>query len=172
MPTHVILNNASLMLGPTATLAALKELACYTNHIELSPDTSTTTVDTMCGSIDYPGATTWTLVVTLYQSWDTPNGPEAVLEPLVDAAPTPCAFVISADRNNPISATNPGWSGTVMPAPYSPLNGDAGDPSEISLEWSLTAPPVKLTTPPAATQADLDKQLADAAKAEAAAAAA
>lgn len=160
MPTHVILNNASLRLGTAATLAALKELACYTNHIELTPDVSTTTLDTMCGSVDYPGAVKWTLIATIYQSWDTPNGPEAVLQPLVAAAPTPCWFVIAADRVAPISATNPGWSGSVVPQPYSPLNGDAGDASEISIEWSLTAAPTKITVPPAADLEEFEQQLA------------
>jgi hypothetical protein len=141
----VILDNASLQLG--ADEATLKELACYTSHIELSPDVSTTTLDTMCGSVDYPGAVKWSLIATLYQSWDT-DGTEAVLKPLVDAA-VPCTFVVSADKDQAISLMNPGWTGEVIPQPYSPLNGDAGDGSEVSLEWSLTAPPTKITSPPA-----------------------
>jgi hypothetical protein len=152
MPTHVILDNASFRIGATATMAALKELACYTNHIELSPDVSVTTLDTMCGSIDYPGAVKWSLIATLYQSWDV-GGTEEVLAPLVTAG-VPCWFVIAADRVAPISATNPGWQGEVVPQPYSPLNGDAGDGSEVSLEWSLTAAPTKITTPPVATAAE------------------
>jgi hypothetical protein len=149
VPTHVILDNASLQLG--ADVATLKELACYTNHLELSPDVSVTTLDTMCGSIDYPGAVKWSLVATLYQSWDT-DGTEAVLEPLVTAG-VPCEFVVSADKDQAISASNPGWQGQVIPQPYSPLNGDAGDGSEVSLEWSLTGPPTKITSPPTATTA-------------------
>jgi hypothetical protein len=145
MPTHVILDNASLQLG--ADSATLKELACYTNHLELSPDVSVTTLDTMCGSVDYPGAVKWSLIATLYQSWDA-DGTEAVLEPLVTAGDA-CAFLVSADKDQPISAQNPGWTGEVIPQPYSPLNGDAGDGSEVSLEWSLTGPPTKITTPPA-----------------------
>jgi hypothetical protein len=160
MPTHVILDNASLKIGTAATAAALKELACWTNHIELSPDTATTTVDTMCGSIDYPGTTKWSLVATLYQSFDV-GGPEEVLAPLVTAG-VPCWFVIAADRVAPISATNPGWQGQVQPMPYAPLNGDAGEPSEIELEWGLVAAPTKITTPPVllaagTTHAELDE---------------
>jgi hypothetical protein len=70
--------------------------------------------------------------------------------------------VIAADRVAPISATNPGWQGQVQPTPYAPLNGDAGDPSEIELEWALVAPPTKITTPPVllaagTTHAELDE---------------
>lgn len=140
--THVILDNASLKLG--ADEATLTELACYTNHLELTPDVSTTTVDTMCGSIDYPGAVKWSLVATLIQSFDT-DGPEDVLSGVVTAG-TPCAFEVVADKVAVISATNPAWSGTVIPKPYSPLNGDAGAASEISLEWGLVGEPVKRIT--------------------------
>jgi hypothetical protein len=152
MATHVILDNASLKLGTTATVADLDELACYTNHLELAPDTATTTVDTMCGSIDYPGITKWTLTCTLYQSFDV-GGTEEILSALVTPG-TPCWFLVAADRVAPISATNPGWKGQVNPTPYAPLNGDAGDASEIELEWSLLAPPQKITTPPTAILAE------------------
>jgi hypothetical protein len=160
MPTHVILDNASLKLGATATVADLDELACYTNHLELSPDVSVTTLDTMCGSVDYPGTTKWSLIATLYQSFDV-GGTEEILSALVTAG-VPCYFLIAADRVAPISATNPGWQGQVNPTAYAPLNGDAGDASEIELEWSLIAPPTKITTPPVAaaagtTHAELDE---------------
>jgi hypothetical protein len=154
MPTHVILDNASLKLGTALTVAALDELACYTNHLELSPDVSVTTVDTMCGSIDYPGVVKWSLIVTLYQSYDV-GGTEEILSALVSAG-VPCYFLIAADRVAPISATNPGWQGQVNPVPYAPLNGDAGEPSEIELEWSLLAPPTKITTPPVALEAEAE----------------
>jgi hypothetical protein len=109
----------------------------------------------MCGSVDYPGVTKWSLIATLYQSFDV-AGTEEVLSALVDAG-VPCWFVIAADRVAPISATNPGWQGQVNPAPYAPLNGDAGDASEIELEWSLIAPPTKITTPPVALAAETEE---------------
>jgi hypothetical protein len=160
MPTHVILDNASLRLGATSTAADLKELACYTNHLELTPDTSVTTVDTMCGSTDYPGITKWSLVATLYQSFDATTGTEAILQPLVTAG-VPCYFLVAADRVAAISASNPGWTGQVQPSPYAPLNGDAGDASEIELEWAVLGTPTKITTPPTVL---LEEQEAEAEK--------
>lgn len=149
MPSYVILDNASLQLGagpPPGT--ALTELACWTNHLELTPDVDTTTLDTMCGSVDLPGVVKWALVATLYQSFDA-DGTEETLSALVEAG-DPCVFLMFADRSAPISPTNPAWTGEVIPQPYSPLNGDAGDASEIEIEWSLVGEPTKLTAPPAA----------------------
>ena len=63
-PTPLILTNASVKIDGT-------ELACLANHVELSPDVNITTLDTFCGSRDYPGtAQEWSLVATFYQSFD------------------------------------------------------------------------------------------------------
>ena len=48
-----------------------------------------------------------------------------------------------------MSATNPKWTGTVQPAPYSPINGDAGDVSTVELEWAVIDGPTKGITPTA-----------------------
>ena len=47
-PLPLILTDASLTISDS-------ELACVTNHLELSPDVTITTLDTFCGSTDYPG---------------------------------------------------------------------------------------------------------------------
>ena len=43
--------------------------------------------------------------------------------------------------------TNPAWAGFVIPQEYSPINGDAGEASEIELEWAIVGAPVKRETP-------------------------
>ena len=63
-PMPVILTNASIKIDGV-------ELACVASHVELSPDTSITTLDTFCGSKDYPGTVKWSLIATRYQSFDT-----------------------------------------------------------------------------------------------------
>lgn len=144
-PQPLILNNASIRIGKTAATlyADLVELACVANHVEISPDVSTTTLDTMCGSKDYPGTTKWSLIVTLYQSFD-PNATEEVLSSaLLDGGPVP--FAVRGYRSKPVGIDNPEWVGTVIPQPYSPINGDAGDASEVELEWSIDGAPTKQT---------------------------
>src|SRR4029077_14053194 len=105
----LILTNASLMIGDVG-------LACVANHIELSPDVSITTLDTFCGSRDYPGVIKWSLVATLYQSFD----PEATEEALTTvweadkADGSPASFRVAGYRDQPVSATNPEWTGEAI----------------------------------------------------------
>jgi hypothetical protein len=151
-PAPLILDNAGLQLGDGATpTEVLTELACVLNHIELTPDVSTTTVTTMCGERDYPGVVKWSLVATLYQSFD-PDATEDVLSAAV-ASGVPVTFEIVGYRDQPVSDTNPMWTGQVIPQPYAPINGDAGDVSTIELEWSVVGVPAKLVIPPTAMAA-------------------
>jgi len=138
-PLPLILTNASLKIND-------QELACVTNHLELSPDVSITTLDTFCGSKDYPGTVKWSLVATLYQSFD-PAATEEVLSQayaayLADG--TLSTFSIAGYRDRAQGTTdNPTWSGEVIPQPYSPINGDAGDASTVDLEWSVSGDPTR-----------------------------
>jgi hypothetical protein len=145
-PMPLILTNAGLQISKDGTDVGLTELACLANHVELAPDVSVTTLETFCGSRDYPGVVKWALIATLYQSFD-PDATEEVLSAAVDAG-APCPFTLVGYRDQPVSDTNPMWTGNLIPKPYSPINGDAGGESSIALEWSLEAAPVKLIVPP------------------------
>lgn len=141
-PIPLILTNASLMIDD-------KELACVASHVELSPDVSVTTLDTFCGSRDYPGQVKWSLVATLYQSFDT-GFTEEVLSAAYAAYKadgSTAAFRIAGYRDQPVSATNPEWTGEAIPQPHAPINGDAGDASTVDLEWSVVGEPVKNVVP-------------------------
>ena len=155
-PVPLILDDVSFKLSKTADDTGLTELACVTNHLELMPETSVTTIDTMCGSKDYPGITKWTLGATLYQSFDVAATDEVLSAALALDAPVP--YEVIPRKGQPISATNPKYTGFVIPQPYPPINGDAGEASEIELEWALTGPPLQSDTEvlAASTHADLD----------------
>jgi hypothetical protein len=143
-PLPLILTDAGLKISKTNLSTGLTELACVANHIELSPDVSITTVDTMCGSKDYPGQVKWSLLATLYQSFD-PAATEEVLSAAVSGG-VPVPFSVIGYKSKPVAVTNPMWTGMVIPQPYSPINGDAGDASEVELEWALQAAPTKITS--------------------------
>lgn len=149
-PMPLILDNAALKIGTGPDVADLVELACVATHVELSPDVAVTTIDTFCGSTDYPGNVKWTLNATLVQSFD-PDATEDTLSAAV-ASGAPVPFSVRGYRDLPVGPTNPEWSGMVVPQPYAPINGDAGAESTIELAWSLTDAPVKSVTP-GATQA-------------------
>jgi hypothetical protein len=144
-PMPLILTDASLKISNDGTEAGLTELACVANHIEISPDVTVTTLDTMCGTKDYPGTVKWSLIATLYQSFD-PDATEDVLSAAV-ALGVPTPFEVVPYKSQPISATNPSFSGMVIPQPYSPINGDAGDASTVELEWSMDGAPAKTIVP-------------------------
>ena len=145
VPLPLILDDASLKISIDGTTTNLKELACVASHVELSPDTAVTTVDTFCGSTDYPGQTKWSLVATLVQSLDV-GATEEVLSAAV-AFDGPVPFEVVPYKSKPIAADNPAWSGMVNPAPYAPINGDAGDASTVDLEWGVIGTPTKSTSP-------------------------
>src|SRR5262252_6728722 len=102
-PTALILDDAGLQISSDDTAANLKELACVATHIEIAPDTTVTTVDTMCGSTDYPGVVKWTLTCTLVQSLDA-GATEDILSAAV-AHGGPVMWAVTAYRSKPPSAT-------------------------------------------------------------------
>ena len=146
IPNPVILDDALVQISSDETAANLAELACVANHVELSPDVTITTLDTMCGSVDYPGAVKWALILTLYQSFD-PGATEEILSAALESG-GPVMFAIAGSKTDPPSATNPVWSGLVIPQPYAPINGDAGDASLVEIEWSVSGQPAKGITMP------------------------
>jgi len=140
-PLPLILDDASLQISSDDTFANLKELACTTTHLELTPDTTITTVDTFCGSTDYPGVTKWTLTATLVQSFDAGSTDEVLTAAIGFGKPV--AFAVMGYRTQPPSALNPVWSGLCNPRHYAPINGDAGAASEVSIEWGVVGAPTK-----------------------------
>ena len=103
-----------------------------------------TTLDTMCGSVDYPGSVKWSLIATLYQSFD-PDATEETLSAAVafgEAVPFELVGLqVEARRRR-----QPEWSGMVIPQPYAPISGDAGDASEVEIEWSVVGEPLQETS--------------------------
>jgi hypothetical protein len=128
-PEPVILYTPSLTIDGT-------ELKCLMSHIELNPDVSTVEVKTACGTKEYPGTVKWTLKASLYHSYD-PVGTNAILTAAV-AGRVPVDFTVTPNSNQPVSATNPEYTGQLIPQPFTPLSGDVGDSSSFDLEWSIS----------------------------------
>jgi hypothetical protein len=120
------------------------DMKCLTNHIELTPDVTIETATTMCGVADYPGAVKWQFIATFYQSFDE-DGTDAVLYELVQAG-DPVEFRIVPKGGAAVSATNPEYSGMVIPQPYSYINADAGALSTVDITWTVQGEPERSTT--------------------------
>lgn len=154
-PLPFIMTDVGIELSTDGTPTGLVDLACVAQHLELNPDVTVTTVDTFCGSTDYPGQTKWSLVATLAQSFD-PQATHEVLSAAV-ALGGPTAFRIVPYKSQAVSATNPEFTGEVIPQPFPPVNGDAGDLSTVEIEWSLVGAPVESITPVAGTSQSASK---------------
>ena len=126
------------------TLAG-KELTCLVNHVEITPDVSDVEITSMCGRKTYPGAVEWQFNATFYQSFDV-DGTDAVLGGAV-AGGVPVPFIVQARGDAPISATNPSFTGMVIPKPYTLIAADAGEATTVDIEWSIDGEPVKDITP-------------------------
>lgn len=129
-------------------------LKCVMSHIEMTPDVTTVEVKTACGTREYPGTLKWTLKASLYHSFD-PLGTNEVLTAAV-LADIPVDFAVIPSAGKPVSATNPRFSGQLIPQPFTPLSGDVGDASSFDLEWSISGwgrTPTTSTTALAATGA-------------------
>jgi hypothetical protein len=157
IPLPLILDDTSIKISTDGTDVGLVELACVCQHLELSPDTSVTTVDTFCGSTDYPGVTKWVLTATFAQSLEA-DATEDTLS--AAAALDSTVFEIIPYKGQAVSATNPKWTGTVVPQPYAPISGDAGDVSTVEIEWSLLGAPVKSITDVLAAEAPAEEPVA------------
>jgi len=150
-PLPFIMTDVGVELSTDGTTTGLTDLSCVFQHLELNPDVTVTTVDTFCGSTDYPGQTKWAMVGTLAQSFD-PDATHQVLSAAV-ALGGPTAFRVVPYKSQAVSATNPEFTGEVIPQPFAPINGDAGDLSTVEIEWSLVGAPVESITPVAGTTA-------------------
>lgn len=143
-----------ILYSPSLTIDG-HELKCLLSHIELNPDVSTVEVKTGCGTKEYPGTVKWTLKASLYHSFD-PEGTNEVLTAAVSGR-VPVDFAVLPNSNQPISATNPEYTGMLIPQPFTPLSGDIGDSSSFDLEWSISGwldVPTTNIVPPAGLTAE------------------
>lgn len=123
-----------ILVNPTLVIDGVP-LECLMSHVEITPDTTLVEITTSCGVREYPGRVKWTLKASLYHSHD-PAGTNATLTAAVEGGvPVPFTVTPSSD---PVSATNPAYTGELIPQPFTPISGDVGDASSFDLEWSIS----------------------------------
>jgi hypothetical protein len=122
-----------ILVDPVLTIDGV-DLKCVMSHIELTPDVTLVEVKTSCGVKEYPASIKWTLKATLYHSYDVDGTNEVLTAAVAGGVPVPFTVTPSSDV---VSATNPEYTGEVIPQPFTPLSGDVGDASSFDLEWSI-----------------------------------
>jgi hypothetical protein len=137
----------SLQLGATGSEV---ELQCFANNIETNIDQDETTTKTFCGNYKSYGPETWTIVLTVVQSFGA-DGLWTLVKPMVG---TVVPFTLTPDADNPISDTNPAMTGTCLVRAFPFLSGAVNEPSEFDLELAVQGEPEWITVPPAARTAE------------------
>jgi hypothetical protein len=155
-----------ILVDPVLTIDGV-DLKCVLSHIEMTPDVTLIEITTSCGVREYPGTLKWTLKATLYHSYD-PEGTNEVLTAAVEGG-VEVPFTVTAS-SDPVSATNPEYTGNLIPQPFTPLSGDVGDASSFDLEWSISGwgnTPTTNITPIAGAEATATEAKAPKAKVDA-----
>jgi hypothetical protein len=128
------MNHPNLILGDVATGVPLQ---CYANNIETNIDQDETTTKTFCGVYKSYGPETWTIVLTVVQSFGS-DGLWTLVKPMVG---TVVPFVLSPDEGV-VSVDNPVMSGTCLVKAFPFLSGAVNEPSEFDLELAVQGDPV------------------------------
>ena len=122
-------------------------LKCLCESISLTADNNPITVTTFCGVSEYPGPVKWHMVAKFLQSFDTGATDDilsaAVLAYQTDGTTLP--FKVRPRAAVPASATNPQFEGELIPQEYTVFGGDAGNASEVDIDWTMTGPPTRNT---------------------------
>jgi hypothetical protein len=147
--TPLILNDGYFELSGT-------NLSCAVKHLEaVFPEVKLVTITSFCGEYDVPGLVKYHLRATLFQDFST-GSVDSVLYAAYQAyvtSSTPVAWKARPHASQVASASNPIISGLAVPQPYLWLGGDAGNASEVTIDWQLTAPPTRNTGAVTATGA-------------------
>jgi len=124
-------------------------LKCLCESVTLEPENKPIEVTTFCGVEDYPGPVKWHFKAKFVQSFGTGGVDDALDSALTayQSAGTECTFSVRPWASRPISDTNPEFSGSMIPQPYTVFGGDAGSPSEVDIDWIMTGAPSRTITP-------------------------
>jgi hypothetical protein len=149
-------NAQPLMMTDTYVEVNGANLKCLSLSVSLEVDNNPITQTTFCGVQEYPGPSKYHFVAKFAQSFD-PGGTDATLSAAVTAyalAGTLAAFKVRPYGSRPVAANNPEYSGFLIPLPYNVFGGDAGNASEVDIDWTASGPWTKSTGAVAATGAN------------------
>lgn len=121
-------------LGPTVSGV---ELQCYANNVEITPEQDENTAKTFCGVYKSYGPVTWTITLTVLQSFGA-DGLWTLVQPMVG---TVVPFVVTPAEGAP-SVDNPIMSGECLVKAFPFLSGAVNEPSEFDLELAVQGEPV------------------------------
>jgi len=123
-------------------------LSCLGMSVSIEPENKPIELTTFCGVKDYPGPVKWHFKAKLAQDFSA-GSTDATLQAALQAyetAGTLCPFKVRPYKSRAVGVTNPSIEGLAIPQPYTIFGGDAGNPSEVDIDWIMDAPPTRVTT--------------------------
>jgi hypothetical protein len=135
------------MMTDTYVEVNAANLKCLAESVSLEPENKPIEVTTFCGVTDYPGPVKWHFKAKFVQAFDT-GATDATLNDALDSYATdgtPCDFKVRPYAGRPVGPDNPSFEGSMIPQPYTIFGGDAGNASEVDIDWIMTAPPTRVT---------------------------
>jgi hypothetical protein len=138
-----------VMMTDTYVEVNAVNLKCLCESVTIEPENKPIEVTTFCGITDYPGPVKWHFKAKFVQSFGD-GGTDDALNGALEAyqsAGTECDFKVRPFTARPISDTNPEFSGSMIPQPYTVFGGDAGTASEVDIDWIMTDAPARTIVP-------------------------
>jgi hypothetical protein len=146
---------APVMMTDTYVELNGANLKCLCEEVSLEAENKPIEVITFCGVTDYPGPVKYHFKAKFVQAFD-PGATDATLSAALanyQSSGTPMPFKVRPYASRPVSVTNPQYSGSAIPQPYTVFGGAAGAASEVDIDWIMTGVWTKTTTGVAATGA-------------------
>lgn len=124
-------------------------LKCLCESVTLEPENKPIEVTTFCGVDEFPGPIKWHFKAKFVQAFGVGGTDDALTGALdaYDADGTLCVFKVRPLTGQPIGVDNPQFEGQMIPQPYTVFGGDAGQHSEVDLDWIMRGAPTRNVTP-------------------------
>lgn len=135
-------NGVTFKIG--ATSASTTDLSTYVTNIQINReyDQVETTAMGSSGRTYIAGLEQSTITVTFNNEYSSATGVNQVVEALVGTK----AYFESTPGAGSVSASNPKYSGNILIASWSPINGAPGDLATVDVTWNVVGAITKATS--------------------------
>lgn len=120
------------------------DMSCFSNNIEITLSKNELDGNTFCGQDTLQGLEESSFSIGLIQDFDA-AAVDATLHPLYASGDT-FLVVVRPVKADPVSATNPEYTGTCRLNSYQPLSGGPGDLAEISIDLPIIGDSGRVTS--------------------------
>ena len=146
-----VIETNKVMMTDTYVEVGGINLKCLCESVTLEPENKPIETTTFCGVEEFPGPVKWHFKAKFIQSFGD-GGTDAALAAALEAYQadgTRCDFAVRPFSARAIAVDNPQFEGDMIPQPYTVFGGDAGNASEVEIDWIMSGAPTRITAPEA-----------------------